>query len=360
MRIKVCFIVLGIDFSGAENVLVQYLNKNEEIDPYFAVIYCGSVYEKFKNLFGDRKTICLNVKYSKNELRFLPVIAQRSVSKELKKAINNFSPDVLYVNNTLEIVLCEKAIKQCELPVIGHIHDMKNSLGSPIKVIEAKKAFECFDKLVTVSNACKSSWNRDDIEVVYNGVPDNFFKKEFNKQKKISIGYVGMLSQRKGFDILFDAIKNLPSEINWEIAYNIVDKKFIHRLNELNDFENVNLHNNIPNEKMAQFYDEITLLVIPSREDPLPTVAIEAMARGKIVIGFNIGGIPELIGDSELIVNEITTEAFIKKINQCIEWSKEYTEEKAMKLQVRSREMFNQANKKSRINEIIKEITVVE
>lgn len=30
---KVIFVILGLDFSGAENVLIQYLDGNSEIDP---------------------------------------------------------------------------------------------------------------------------------------------------------------------------------------------------------------------------------------------------------------------------------------------------------------------------------------
>ena len=39
---KVIFVILGLDFSGAENVLIQYLDGNSEIDPYFVFIYEGN------------------------------------------------------------------------------------------------------------------------------------------------------------------------------------------------------------------------------------------------------------------------------------------------------------------------------
>lgn len=51
---KVLFVILGLDFSGAENVLIQYLDGNSEIDPYFAFIYEGNAAQHFNEKFGAR------------------------------------------------------------------------------------------------------------------------------------------------------------------------------------------------------------------------------------------------------------------------------------------------------------------
>jgi glycosyltransferase involved in cell wall biosynthesis len=43
------------------------------------------------------------------------------------------------------------------------------------------------------------------------------------------------------------------------------------------------------------FLDSIHLYVHPSRTEGLPRVVIEAMSRGRLALGSNVGGIPELL-----------------------------------------------------------------
>lgn len=52
---KILFVILGLDFSGAENVLIQYLDGNNEIDPYFAFIYNGAASIEFAKSLEQAK-----------------------------------------------------------------------------------------------------------------------------------------------------------------------------------------------------------------------------------------------------------------------------------------------------------------
>lgn len=356
-NVKVCFVVLGIGFSGAENVLVQYLSENEIILPHIIVIYSGDTYEKFKTIFGSKNVSCLNVHYSKNELRFLPQISQINTYKALEKEIEQLSPDVIYLNNTLEVMLCKKAIQKMNYPFIGHVHDMANAFGTPIKVFEAKRAFRYCDALITVSEACKKSWNIDSFEVVYNGVPSSYNypieRRDTGSVK--TIGFVGMLIKRKGFDILADVINMVGKNVKWSIAYNIVEDGLKTTLSRIEMLDNVNCFYQIKSEDMPAFYNNIDILVIPSREDPLPTVAIEAMSRGKLVIGFNIGGIPELIKDQDIIVDNVSSEALCDKIFEYLTWSLEKVAEKQKCQLERVKNVFSNEAKRQRVNKIIEE-----
>jgi glycosyltransferase involved in cell wall biosynthesis len=48
--------------------------------------------------------------------------------------------------------------------------------------------------------------------------------------------------------------------------------------------------------KIVKVYNAADVFVLPSLEDNLPNTIMEAMACGVPCVGFNIGGIPEMIG----------------------------------------------------------------
>lgn len=61
-------------------------------------------------------------------------------------------------------------------------------------------------------------------------------------------------------------------------------------------------------------------LVIPSREDPLPLVAVEAGARGVPVVAARTGGLPELLADDRgLLVDGDDLDALVAAVSTCLD-----------------------------------------
>lgn len=354
---KVLFVILGLDFSGAEGVLLQYLNGNSEIDPYFVFVYKGNAKSQFEKYFEKRKIFELNIPYKKNELRFMPQLTQYRLAKEMLPIVVDLKPDIVYFNNTHEVILSRKIRKQIKIPCIGHVHDMQKSIGTFPKRYEAKCAFSELDRLLTVSEACKKSWNCSRMQVVYNGVKDDYFKEDIltDKDGDITIGFVGMLSDRKGFDILVRLMGEHEIKVNWMIAYNKVEKQYEDVIEQLREKSNIQFFNNIPGPEMKKFYDRLDILLIPSRQDPLPTVAIEAMARKVLVLGANTGGIPELVGLDEFLFETNDVSCVKEYILKYSELQRSELQKLSEKQYLRAYKIFRDSEKKKNINNIIME-----
>jgi glycosyltransferase involved in cell wall biosynthesis len=55
----------------------------------------------------------------------------------------------------------------------------------------------------------------------------------------------------------------------------------------------------LPAEGIARALDESSVLVLPSRSEGLPRIAVEALCRGRGIVGSRAGGIPDLVTDGE-------------------------------------------------------------
>ena len=63
---------------------------------------------------------------------------------------------------------------------------------------------------------------------------------------------------------------------------------------------------------IAAVYSMADVFVIPSFQDNLPNTVLEAMACGRRVVGFRIGGIPDMVRDGEngLLAPPVTSRGF--------------------------------------------------
>jgi glycosyltransferase involved in cell wall biosynthesis len=71
---------------------------------------------------------------------------------------------------------------------------------------------------------------------------------------------------------------------------------------------------------MAVAYNAADVVAIPSEEDNLPNVGIEALCCGTPVVGFNIGGIPDMVqhGQNGLLTTAISGEALSASIQSAL------------------------------------------
>jgi len=359
---KILFIFLGLNYSGAEMVLEKYIKGNISIDPYFVVLYNETkVNQIFCERYGKDKIINLELRYNKNILRFLPILESERLVRKLHNVISVINPDIIYANNTLETMLIGLKKRNINIPIIGHIHDMSYGIKSPIKKICINRAIKNIESSITVSKACQRSW-KGIKKVIYNGID----KGEFNYSKINSIsniGYVGALSYRKGFDVFLEFCKCIlerEKKVKIHIVYSEgTDNKYLSDLNEIiSKFpENIIVKKNLNKNEMTEFYNKIDLLVVPSRNDPFPTVILEAMSKGRLVIGSNVDGIPELLQYNEkLLFNKNNFRSIEKLFNYLTNISTEELNKLGLELYNNCKNVFKNEEKTKRINSIIYEL----
>jgi glycosyltransferase involved in cell wall biosynthesis len=126
---------------------------------------------------------------------------------------------------------------------------------------------------------------------------------------------------RKGFDLLIEALKDLKTNA---ITLLVVGNAYNLELPNLD----IRMLGNINEDTLLRdYYSVADAFVMPSREDNLPNVIVEAMACGTPVLSFNVGGMAEIIRDGFNGLKAYKTEpkALSNIMNKFIETKKEYS-----------------------------------
>ena len=130
--------------------------------------------------------------------------------------------------------------------------------------------------------------NRQEARIAYE-LPAN--------KKLILFGAVKITDKRKGIDYFIESCNMLVQkhpELKEELGV-VVMGNHSEELKPLLPFEVYSL-NYISNEKeVVNIYNAVDIYVTPSLEENLPNTIMEAMACGTPCVGFQVGGIPEMI-----------------------------------------------------------------
>ena len=120
-----------------------------------------------------------------------------------------------------------------------------------------------------------------------------------------SLLFVGQLIRGKGVDTLLYAFSLLKKKIHEDIQLHIVgtgnDAASLESLAcELNVDKETHFHGWINHDKITDFYDKASLVVVPSRwPEPFGMIGLAAMLRKRPVAATNAGGISDWLADGE-------------------------------------------------------------
>ena len=147
----------------------------------------------------------------------------------------------------------------------------------------------------------------------------------FRSKDKIHFVTIGYIEWRKGQDLLIDAIRMLPAELREKCEFLLVGQDSSVMANEIRetikDIPQVNMCGKVDREKLKEILNDVDVMICPSREDPMPTVAAEAMAFGVPCILSDATGTAGYVTDGfdGLVFASENKTQLSKKIVWCVE-----------------------------------------
>lgn len=166
--------------------------------------------------------------------------------------------------------------------------------------------------------------NKDKIHVIYNGVNLEKFIPKNSTHKPPYLVFIGNLKKEKGvIELLYAFIeiqKQFPELQLQYIGSGTMATQLQTIINEYQIQDKVTLEGVKPHDQLPNTIADATLLVLPSYNEGVPNVVLEAMSCATPVVATNVGGIPEVItAETGIIANEISANCIAQCLTQALE-----------------------------------------
>lgn len=327
---------LGFDIGGISSYLINAIKVLKK-EGHAVKILSSDVnpeekhFDKKAYVYSDYKFRSFN----KNRIiRIIISIFNPFSYLKTKQVLKEFKPDIVHLNNFLNIaspsILC--CLKN--IPTILTIHDYSILCPTGFRMLPLKvcnlsygkncikcigikgyyyekikrkisgRLFKNIDLFITPSMKLK----KDLIKIGIFNIRNIYTGIKLLKYSKLMEGnsllYVGRLSKEKGIKYLLKAMIDITKKIptaHLNITGNGPEKENLEELiKQLKLEKNVSFIGQIPHKEIEWYYRISNIIIVPSIcEEVFPLVGIEAMSVGRPVIGSRIGGIPEWLDDGK-------------------------------------------------------------
>ena len=265
---KIVHLVLSNVYAGIEqhvNELVLNLEQESKTD---VIIICN---KEIASRFDGN-----NIQVINNFSRRSPI----GLIKLLLK-IHKIKPDIIHTHGSKTTSIINVIKKFLPIKHVATAHGIKN------KTSVYKKA----TKLITVSQMVKESIEASSVVI------NNWYPPIVQDKKSLNNDYVlavGRLEKVKGFDLLIKSWINIEDNLIIIGSGKEYDS-LINLISQHNLDTKIQIIDEMSQEDLADYYKNASMLVISSRSEGGPRVALEALYQEIPVISTNVGHMAEIL-----------------------------------------------------------------
>lgn len=335
---KIAVFVRRMDSPGGAEQSMQTLEKHlsqEHEVKLFSLINEESLGSKAFNLPRPRQ---------------LKILGGFLESKNKRKQLEDFNPDLILAQHELAY-LGAKYTQENDAELFYFLRDYENLYDnrfygrykvdavfnyafSFIAERYTKQILENSSKIISNSGYVGERYENYfgiDTETVYPFVDPEEYRVEETGEKILHVNP----KEEKGIELTLEVAEKMP-EKEFIVAGTTKKEKVKQRMQELENVEHLGYV-----EDMKEVYSQTKMVLMPSKwEEPFGRIPIEAGASGIPTIATQKGGLPESVGNSELLVDE-DPNSFVDKIQEVgenyekfAEKARENTEKKSQEKQL--------------------------
>ena len=261
-------------------------------------------------------------------------------NKKFKKLIEDFRPDLIFVDRTRHFAL---EASKSKIPLIIHLRGnywaelamaretLYKSTGKKLAINKWDEiGEECFKNSELILPICnhlseitRKRYSNKPIETLYQGItPENWFQKKGMELKHPCVGILQgatIWEKTKELTILPKILEKMPNVHFYWAGDGVYKDKVLPLLEK---YENFHWLGSLEYpDKVREFLTEIDVYALISGIDMSPLTLQEAQLMEKPVIATNVGGIPELMKDGETgyLVEKNNPEKLFEKLSILID-----------------------------------------
>jgi len=285
---KIVHLVLSNSFAGIEQHVDELLANNLLEKP---ILICNnSIAEDF-----DKNITIYKIKN----------IGRRSIfgKNKLRKLLKNINPDIVHTHGSKTTSIIS-SINNNNYKHIATVHGIKKN----------KSIYERADFVIGVSQRAI-----EDIKSP-SKIISNWWHPKLKKFKTNTKKYalaIGRLERVKGFDLLIESWANIQT--NLVIVGSGKEKRnLVNLINEKKLSNKITIIDSVNRNELLTFYNEAALLIISSRDEGGPRVALEALYLEIPVLSTDVGHM-DLILPRELLAKKNNQESLQKLLETYVD-----------------------------------------
>ena len=270
---RICHFLSSDTYAGIEQY-VDEISKEQSHNHQVIIITNRSILKKFNNNASKIGFSSLG--------RSSPIGLLR-----LFFLIKEISPDIIHTHAAKPTFMINKIKKLFNAKHVATIHG-------------AKKNLDEFDKadFITVGNATYLDKLRSKNKLVISNWALDPISYDPGSRKEYFLA-IGRLVKEKGFDILINAWKDIDEKLII-LGSGRLKKNLLKQIKDTSQESKIFIEESVSKNDIDEFYSRAKMLIISSRREGGPRVALEALLRGIKVVSTKVGHMPDILDETYL------------------------------------------------------------